>query len=138
MTHRQNLITSLIEEFSRLKHRLIKSMDSLMPALTLSQKEVLFTVMHHKGTGVGELAKIMNLTPGAITQQLDSLEKTGLVMRTASPDDRRAVLVQLSPEGDKLMRKLEKARTHALAESLENFTDQEIADFVTMIKKMNE
>ena len=108
-----------------------------MPALTLSQKEVLFTVMRHKGNGVGDLAKIMNFTPGAITQQLDSLEKAGLIIRTTSPDDRRAVLVQLSSEGEKLMRKLQKARTQALEESLHDFTDQEISDFIVMIKKMN-
>jgi DNA-binding MarR family transcriptional regulator len=36
---------------------------------------------------------------GAMTRQLDNLERAGWVMRIPDPDDRRGLLVELTPEG---------------------------------------
>src|SRR3954453_14115291 len=40
----------------------------------------------------GELARIADLSSGAMTNRLDQLEKAGLVKRLRDPDDRRGVL----------------------------------------------
>ena len=47
----------------------------------------------------GELARIADLSSGAMTNRLDQLEKAGLVERLRDPDDRRGVLVELTPKG---------------------------------------
>ncbi len=46
----------------------------------------------------GELVRQTMVTTGAITNRIDRLEERGLVERTAA-DDRRKVIVQLTPEG---------------------------------------
>ena len=43
------------------------------------------------------------LSSGAMTNRIDRLEQAGLVKRVADPDDRRGVLVQLTPKGMKLI-----------------------------------
>jgi DNA-binding MarR family transcriptional regulator len=50
----------------------------------------------------GELARIADLSSGAMTNRLDQLENAGLVERVRDPSDRRTVLVQLTPKGRRL------------------------------------
>jgi DNA-binding MarR family transcriptional regulator len=50
----------------------------------------------------GELAEAMHLTSGAITSVIDRLERGGWAKRVADPQDRRRVLVELSPKLKKL------------------------------------
>jgi DNA-binding MarR family transcriptional regulator len=47
----------------------------------------------------GALAKIADLSSGAMTNRLDQLENAGLVRRVADPDDRRGVLVEPTDKG---------------------------------------
>jgi DNA-binding MarR family transcriptional regulator len=47
----------------------------------------------------GALAASMMLSSGGTTARLDRLEKVGLVERLPSPNDRRGVLVRLTPKG---------------------------------------
>jgi DNA-binding MarR family transcriptional regulator len=46
-----------------------------------------------------ELAEILLRSSGGMTQILDRLERAGLVARAPDPDDRRKVVVELTPEG---------------------------------------
>lgn len=50
----------------------------------------------------GELAKLSDLSSGAMTNRLDQLEKAGLVRRLRDPEDRRGVLVEPTEKGKKL------------------------------------
>ncbi len=47
----------------------------------------------------GALAASMMLSTGGTTARLDRLEKGGLAERRPSPEDRRSVLVRLTPKG---------------------------------------
>jgi len=49
----------------------------------------------------GELARIAELTSGTMTARLDQLERQGLVRRVRDQNDRRSVLVELTPAGRK-------------------------------------
>jgi len=71
-----------------------------------------------------ELAGAAMLTSGAMTNRIDRLEIEGLVKRLKDENDRRRVLVQLSPEGLQLVERATEARfeaaTMALGEIPEN------------------
>lgn len=47
----------------------------------------------------GRLAKSFGLTTGAMTNRLDRLEAEALIRRLPDPDDRRGVIVELTPKG---------------------------------------
>jgi len=47
----------------------------------------------------GALLTLTLVTSGTMTNRIDRLEEKGLVVRQPSPDDRRGVLVQLTPAG---------------------------------------
>lgn len=63
------------------------------------------------GLGPSLLADRAGVTRGTITGLLDGLEREGLVRRAPAPDDRRALLVRLTPDGKALARTL--LRDHA-------------------------
>ena len=52
------------------------------------------------GLTASRLAELSGLTTGAVTGVLDRLERGGLVVRVADPDDRRRILVRALPKGE--------------------------------------
>jgi len=57
-----------------------------------------------------ELAEASMLTSGAMTNRIDRLEQKGLVRRLTDSEDRRRVLVELTPEGVERVENATKAR----------------------------
>lgn len=50
-----------------------------------------------------QLTATLMLTSGGVTGRVDRLEAAGLVRRSPDPDDRRALVVSLTPEGRRLV-----------------------------------
>jgi DNA-binding MarR family transcriptional regulator len=60
-------------------------------------------LMHLRKMGrstVADLARLLQLDAGATTRLLDRLEAKGLCKRVRSTEDRRVVMVELTPEGE--------------------------------------
>lgn len=74
--------------------------------LGLSDFGVLEALLHKGPLPVNALREKVLLSSGSMTAAVDRLEKRGLVRRAATPDDRRARIVHLTPEGSKLISKL--------------------------------
>jgi DNA-binding MarR family transcriptional regulator len=55
------------------------------------------------GVNPGRLLQSVLITSGGLTKRLDRLQAAGWVVRHPDPDDRRATLVQLTPEGRDLI-----------------------------------
>ncbi len=71
--------------------------------LTFSQFAVL-EALYHLGPLRPNVISVKTLrSPGNITLVIDNLEKAGLVSRAPAPDDRRALLVALTPKGKKVI-----------------------------------
>lgn len=51
----------------------------------------------------GELAERMLVTSGTMTSLIDNLERQGLVTRRADPDDRRRLLIDVTPQAQDLL-----------------------------------
>ena len=69
----------------------------------LSDFAALELLLHKGPQPVNTIGKKIMLTSGSITTTIDRLEAKNLVRRTASPDDQRVRIVQLTPEGRKLI-----------------------------------
>jgi DNA-binding MarR family transcriptional regulator len=82
---------------SRLMER---AMDRLGIPLDRPALTVLVTLqMAGRPLRVGEIATRMQVVGPHVTRQLHELERRGLVRRVADPQDQRARLVELAPEG---------------------------------------
>jgi DNA-binding MarR family transcriptional regulator len=61
----------------------------------------LATRAKNRQMSAGDLSRALMLSSGATTNRLDRLENAGLVRRVPDPRDRRGVLVELTPVGEK-------------------------------------
>ena len=67
---------------------------------------------------VGLAAQHLKLSPAAVTELVEPLVAEGSVRREADPEDRRAVVVALTPEGRRLVERYEQVAAAGLAERL--------------------
>jgi DNA-binding MarR family transcriptional regulator len=71
--------------------------------LTLSQYGLLEGLHDRRAARVQELAAAAGISASTATRILDALERRGIVRRTRSPEDRRAVAVSLTERGEALL-----------------------------------
>ena len=65
--------------------------------LTSNELEVLGTLVARGAMSAGDLAKRTGLTSGAVTRLIDRMVERGSVRRLSDPEDRRRVLVEITP-----------------------------------------
>ena len=67
--------------------------------LTVPQTTVLFLLMEQDGRMMSELGQSIGVDNSAMTGLIDRLEKGGFVRRETKQEDRRALLIRITPEG---------------------------------------
>ena len=92
-----------IREFNRfytvllgfLNHRYLDS------AYSVTETRILFELLEHKQTTANNLIEILHLDKSYISRLIRNFERKGLIMRQATPADRRSLSIQLTQEGRK-------------------------------------
>lgn len=101
-----------------------------------SQLQLLQLIEQQQPVSLKLLAASMHLTPGAITQLVEGLVRAGYVTRTESSEDRRVMVVTLTPEGAKVGKTFERRKQEILTEIVANMTDDELEIFLRVQQKM--
>lgn len=60
-----------------------------------------------QGTKISDLSTRMQITPGAVTHMINSLEEGGYVERLPATNDRRIVLVKITDKGKNVVKRME-------------------------------
>lgn len=84
----------------------------------------------------GELARNVVMTCSGMTHRLDRLEARGLVERVSAPEDRRRVLVRLTPGGVDLTEQGLEARLRDAGELLSDFSPQERQKLEGLLRRL--
>jgi len=82
------------------------------------------------------LFRILCLSSGAMTNRLDRLESRGLVRRRPDPEDRRAIVVGLTPAGRKLVDATVGDMLAEVAKLLAGLTDDEQTTLANLLRKL--
>ena len=90
------------------------------------QVSLLVAIKYAPGIGVRELAARERVTPPAMSNHVDRLERDGLVSRTPSASDRRRVGLTLTDEGQRMLRRVRSRRTAWLATRLRGLSAEEL------------
>jgi DNA-binding MarR family transcriptional regulator len=87
---------------------------------------------------LGLLASAFGLDPSTITRQVQALEKAGLVVRHADPDDRRASILDLTEEGKVTLAHTRAYRRERLEEVLDDWPDHDREELARLLTKVND
>lgn len=83
-----------------------------------------------------QLFKGLMLSSAGITSRLDGLESRGLVKRSPDPNDRRALLIELTDAGRKLLEEAVAANTKSERTLLGDLSAKELATLSKLLRKM--
>ena len=94
-------VEGMVDRIHGLSRRFKKALDETISehGLTHSDWDLLGALLRKQPRSAGQLAKIAELSSGAMTNRLDRLEEAGLIRRLPDPDDRRGVLAELTAKG---------------------------------------
>lgn len=133
----------LVDELSQLGYALMRHLLSrakevcAQEGLSLLQAEVLRWLREGVNTP-SRLAEHLEVQPSQVSHLLASLEEAGLVERHLDPEDRRRVLLRLTPQGKKAQGRLKEAWLAAYSQHLARLDPEELLLFRDLLKKLTE
>ncbi|MEO8886407.1 MAG: MarR family transcriptional regulator [Mucilaginibacter sp.] len=71
--------------------------------ISLTERSTIALLYKHKALQPGELAAMEKITNQSMSQILNHLHDLGYTTRTAMPDDKRKVMIALTPEGERVL-----------------------------------
>jgi DNA-binding MarR family transcriptional regulator len=94
--------------------------------VSAGQLSLLGLIEGNPGIGVAELATREGMSMPSVSNHLDRLEASGLVTRRQAERDRRRVDLEVTPEGQRVLKVIRSKRTAWLSARLSKLTDAEI------------
>ncbi len=82
------------------------------------------------------LAQYLSIEGPTLTRHLETMERRGIVLRTRSGSDRRAVTVEVTPEGDAMYAQIESIALRSHERMLEGISDGEIEQLSRLLEKI--
>src|SRR3954471_9237908 len=100
-------VEGIVDRIGGLHRSFQRAMDETLTEFKLDYAEYkLLGLLTREGevyrSSPGKLARMMELSSGAMTNRLDRLEKAGFLRRLPDPDDRRGIMVELTDEGKRV------------------------------------
>ena len=105
--------------------------------LSLSQFHLLKLISLNGQHQVGEVADFLGVSSPAATKNVDKLEKLGLISRSPSPGDRRAILLESSKSGRKLVKDYESLKEKRLAAVLSGFSTEDLHQLTHLLERFS-
>ena len=103
--------------------------------LTPSKLRALALIGESGGLRIGELADRVGVDDTTATRMVDRLEEVGMARRHGAEGDRRAILVELTPEGQELVAGVSEQRLLFFCDVLEALEPQERTQLVQLTAK---
>jgi DNA-binding MarR family transcriptional regulator len=88
--------------------------------------------------GGSELARAADLNPGAMTRLLDRLADKGLVERRTPPGDRRSIEVELTAEGERIWREVNRCGERVRAQAMHGMSTHERAELTRLLQQVRD
>ena len=123
------LIYLLFKAQTKLQNYLRSELSSAGVKVTAVQAGILFLLKQKDGRTMTELSQVISTDNSAMTGLVDRLEKSGLIVRKAAPNDRRAYLIHVTPEGLEEVEKAKAIIRRVNGQIKEGFSEEEINAF---------
>lgn len=103
--------------------------------LSITESKTISALMQEGPMTAGQLAKRLSLTTGAVTGVIDRLEAGGFAKRSADPNDRRKVIVNLNAKKLQRVGKTYESMGKSFQKVLEQYSTEELDFLAQYFKK---
>ena len=124
----------LLRSFRALNHIAERSISDT--GLGLTDFATLEALLHKGPLTIGEIQSKVPLALGSMTAVVDRLERRGLILRTPSPDDRRAKVLKLSSKGRAAVKDAFSRHAADLESAMAVLTHREKRQLRALLKKV--
>ena len=104
--------------------------------ITPEQFGILEQLTRYNGISQKALAELHGKDQTSVGKTLDRMEKKELIIRSISPNDRRAIVVQVSKKGLELYEKAKITMQESLEQLNEIFTEEEANQLISSLNKI--
>jgi MarR family 2-MHQ and catechol resistance regulon transcriptional repressor len=104
--------------------------------LCLSDFAALEALLHKGPLTITEIQAKVLLASGSMTAAVDRLERKGLIIRTATPSDRRAKVLELTPEGKRVVEAAFRRHAEELEAAMAILNGTEKHQLHALVKKL--
>lgn len=92
--------------------------------------------MKNKNNTANNIAKILGITPGTLTTNLDRLQEKGLIAKEKNTEDKRIVQITLTPIGSALRKKRESIHKKLINNAIKNLSTSEKVALMNALNKI--
>ncbi|MEF1246670.1 MarR family transcriptional regulator [Vibrio owensii] len=104
---------------------------------SLAQTHTIEVLGGHGAMRMKELAEKLGITTGTLTVQIEKLVKAELIERCPHPEDRRAIVVKLTPAGKEIHRHHNQLHLDLVQDLTRNIAPEHQAILFACLEKMN-
>ena len=132
----------VIEDLTVIKRKMMQHRDCGTGSKTLhpthAQMGILLMLESGKSLNLKEIAKHVQTTSSAVTQQINELVKSGYIARKEDGKDRRKTSLSLTATGKKKITEIKKAHIAHFTKMLSPLTDDELRQWQIIQHKIIE
>lgn len=140
MARRRGTVTAVevADEFSRTAKVLVRRFDERLGehGVSTPRSRLVVEVARSQPVRLTELAHAVGIAQGTASTLVDGLVREGLLERTPSADDRRSVLLHVTPDGEALARGWVSSYQRAAEELFAPLDDDELVALAAMLRRL--
>jgi Transcriptional regulators len=134
------LLNQLFFEYITLYHQkvgIVFNIDNdIQPKCNKNQRKALFVIKQQKKMISTDLGRCLDLSKGALTALLDSIEEVGLIKREGDKKDRRKTWIELTEKGMHYTDLNLKLYEEGIDNIFKNVEDEEVLQAINNLKQL--
>jgi DNA-binding MarR family transcriptional regulator len=107
--------------------KLASSERVLRLGMSMAQLNIMYLLQRRGEMPMSRLAELLNVSLSNATGLIDRIEERGYVERTRVPEDRRIVLIRVTPEGERMLDEIDAVSDDLLRSTLVNLKSSQLA-----------
>ncbi len=126
------MLTEFYDKMSSWEQSVVKE-----TGYSLAQVHTIEVLGSHGPLRMKELAEKLGITTGTLTVQIEKLVNASLIERCPHPEDRRAIVVKLTPEGETIHRQHNQLHLDLVRDLTQHIEPEQQSIFLTCLERMN-
>ncbi len=137
---REELLTSVTEKMGSIVRGMLTANQFPIGEAKIAGQQVrivFYLARRRGGVSVKELAEMLNVTSGAVSQFVDALVEKNLVTREEDPEDRRLLRIKLTRMAKNKFADFKKLYFATVNHAFDSLNDEEVITLLELLNKID-